>query len=190
MNDKTTGIKQLKNGEWSATYKRKQIGIFTSKEEAVKAREKYIYDNLDSESRFYNKCYDLIKELYGYDNNQMLTKFTVLRIRGIVKGKFCDNDLQSNNANYSFENLYYTILLCRNSIKYSIRTVNFKDESHMTNYVFKIIEGKLNDVYIRMKNAKSNELKTQVDDVIPIKKGSENYRVSEKSETNKFNDLW
>ena len=60
----------------------------------------------------------------------------------------------------------------------------------MTNYVFKIIEGKLNDVYIRMKNAKSNELKTQVDDVIPAKKGSENYRVSEKSKTNKFNDLW
>ena len=43
MNDKTAGIKRLKNGEWSATYKRKQIGIFASKEEAVKAREKYFF---------------------------------------------------------------------------------------------------------------------------------------------------
>lgn len=195
MDEKITGVNKLKNGKWRVVYRRKTLGYFDTYDEAVAERKRAERNDQpktedDKSKVYFNKCYDLIKLLYGYDENQSLTRFTVLRLRGMVNGKFAANKKTLSNANYSYDTLYYTIVACSDSIKYALKSNNFKDESHMTNYVFKIIENKINDVYLRMKNAEVNKKTINNIDMLATNERRASYNSQSKAENNKFDDLW
>lgn len=196
MEEKVIGVNKLKNGKWRVVYRRKTLGYFDTYDEAVNARNQAVTldENKktkdDKDKIYFDKCYDMIKSLYGYDENQILTRFTVLRIRGIVNGKFCANNNCLNIAKYSYEILYYTIIFCKNSIVYAIKNNNFKNESHMTNYIFKIIENNLNDIYMRMKYAEQNKKEIDNIDTTVINTSESNYHSKNKNDVNKFNELW
>lgn len=195
MDEKITGVNKLKNGKWRVVYRRKTLGYFASYDEAVAERKRAERNDQpktedDKSKVYFDKCYDLVKLLYGYDENQALTRFTVLRLRGIVNGKFAANKNTLNNANYSYDTLYYTIVACSDSIKYALKSNNFKDESHITNYVFKIIENKINDVYLRMKNAEVNKNTIDNIDMSATNEKRASYNSQSKVESNKFDDLW
>lgn len=113
-----------------------------------------------------------LKEIYRYVQNdvlhydgevQKLGKREALRIQGLRYGKFVLNNNEEDKANYSFEVILNTFKYCQPTIQRALRSIEFKDETHKFNYIMCIVEGKLNDVYIRMKNAK--RAKEETDEV-------------------------
>lgn len=129
------------------------------------------------------------KNIMGYDDNQSLSNAMVLRLKGLLTNKFMENNSIKDGANYSYETILNTFKLCSPTILKGLRTNSFKDESHRFNYVLKIVEKNINDVYIRMRNvekAKEEAKNTSVEMVTHV--GAE-YKPKEKKK-DKFSDLW
>lgn len=142
--------------------------------------EKIAWDNL----------YQYVKSnIMGYDQNQALSSTMVLRLKGLLSGKFIENNNTENKANYSYETILNTFKFCSPTIQKALRTNNFKDESHKFNYVLKIVEKNINDVYIRMRNVqKAKEEAKSVTIETPTHVGAE-YKPKEKKK-DKFSNLW
>lgn len=141
------------------------------------------------ESQDWEELYMYVKNLMGYDENQSLSKHMVLRLKGLLTGKFIENKNIKDNSNYSYKTILNTFKFCSLDIKNAFRSKSFKDESHKFNYALVIVEKNINDIYMKMKNAekaKEEAQNTQVE--IPIHTGAE-FKPREKKK-DKFTDLW
>ncbi len=129
------------------------------------------------------------KNIMGYDENQALSSAMVLRLKGLLTGKFIENNNTENKANYSYETILNTFKFCSPDIKNALRTNRFRDEQHKFNYVLKIVENNINNVYMRMKNIeRAREEAKNITMEAPTHVGAE-YKPKEKKK-DKFSDLW
>ena len=100
------------------------------------------------------------KNVLKYDDNMALPKFMTLRLKGMTEGKFITNNATKEMANYSYELILLTFKFCNIEIQRALREVRFKDEQHKFNYIMRIVDANINDVYMRLK--KKEEVKKEV----------------------------
>lgn len=144
----------------------------------------------EKDKRDWDLLYNYVKSnIMGYDQNQALSSTMVLRLKGLLSGKFIENNGTANKANYSYEVILNTFKFCSTQIQNALRTNNFNSEMHKFLYVVKIVENNINDVYMKMRNsqkAKEEAKNTTVE--IPMHQGAE-FKPKEKRK-DKFSDLW
>lgn len=151
----------------------------TSKKRMTK-EDKEAWDNL----------YEYVRtKVMRYDSNQALPSKMVLRLKGMLNGKFMANGSTKDMANYSYDVVLNTFKYSMPDIQRALGSVSFKDESHKFNYVMKIVEGNLNDVYMRMKGAERarEEILKEESSIVPHK--AVEYK-PKKKDKDKFSDLW
>lgn len=114
----------------------------------------------EEEKKEWRALYEYLKkEIFHYDENQKLSDTIVLSVLGIRYGKAVENTKIQDKAKYPFRVIMYTFIACKPSIEYALKTKNFKSESSMMSYIGKIINGNINEVYERDKQArKENEM--------------------------------
>lgn len=114
----------------------------------------------EEEKKEWGALYEYLKkEIFHYDENQKLSDTIVLSVLGIRYGKAVENTKIKDKAKYPFRVIMYTFIACKPSIEYALKTKNFKSESSMMSYIGKIINGKINEVYEKDKQArKENEM--------------------------------
>lgn len=131
------------------------------------------------------------KNILGYDSKQSLTSDMVSRLKGLATGNYRANNRIARNANYSYKTILNTFKFCSPNIHKALRTMNFTDERHRFNYVCKIVENNINNVYLRMQN--TEKAKEQAKNMVietATHTGAE-YQRKTKETTNKlFDDLW
>ena len=144
----------------------------------------------EKEKQDWDNLYQYVKKnIMGYDENQALSNAMVLRLKGLLTNKFMENNNIESTANYSYETILNTFKFCSPTIQNVLRTNTFKDEMHKFNYVLKIVEKNINDVYVRMRNVqKAKEEAKNVSVEVPVHVGAE-YKPKEKKK-DKFSDLW
>ena len=142
--------------------------------------EKIAWDNL----------YQYVKSnIMGYDQNQALSTTMVLRLKGLLSGKFIENNNSEDKANYSYEVILNTFKFCSFDIENAFRSKSFKDELHKFNYALAIVEKNINTVYMRMKNIEKSEDKIkEIDTTVATYNGIQ-YK-SKQTKKDKFSDLW
>lgn len=141
------------------------------------------------ESKDWEELYMYVKNLMGYDDNQSLSKHMVLRLKGLLTGKFIENNNIKDNSNYSYKTILNTFKYCSLDIKNAFRSKSFKDESHKFNYALVVVEKNINTVYMRMKNVeKAKEEAKNMAIEAPTHTGAE-FKPREKKK-DKFTDLW
>ena len=144
----------------------------------------------EKEKQDWESLYYYVKNnIMGYDENQALSNTMVLRLKGLLTNKFMENNNIESTANYSYETILNTFKFCSPEISKALRTNRFVDEMHRFNFVLKIIERNINNVYMRMKNAekaKEEARNTVVD--MPTHIGAE-FKPKEKK-SDKFTNLW
>lgn len=142
-------------------------------------------DNQDWE-----ELYEYVRtNILGYDKNIPLPPNIVARLLGILHGKFKVNNKSIDNAKYHYKVALNTFKLCSLDIQRALRVNNFKNEEHKFNYIAKIIEKNINDVYIRMKNVeKAKEDAKNIVVEVPTHVGAE-YKPRKKKKE-RFSDLW
>lgn len=137
----------------------------------------------------WEELYMYVKNLMGYDEKQSLSKHMVLRLKGLLTGKFIENKNVKDASDYSYKTILNTFKYCSLDIKNAFRSKSFKDESHKFNYALVIVEKNINDVYIKMRNAKKAKEEAKNATVeIPTHTGAE-FKPKEKKK-DKFTDLW
>ena len=145
----------------------------------------------EQEKIAWDDTYEYMKKLLGYDENQMLPRSLILRLRGLVNGQFIANNKARENANYSFQTLLTTLKYSSPDIKYALNNVRFHDESHKINYIMRIVENNINTVYMRMKNVEHQKAEAvKIASSETVTKDVE-YRPKKKVEKkDRFANLW
>lgn len=131
------------------------------------------------------------KNIMGYDENQALPSNMVLRLKGLSSGKFIENNNTKNRANYSYVTILNTFKFCSPTIQNALITNRFKDEMHKFNYVLKIVEPNINDVYLRMKNVEKAKKEAEKIDISQTIGYINTFKKKEKKKiNNRLNELW
>lgn len=138
----------------------------------------------------WNELYDYVRSnILGYDKSQSLPPNIISRLLGILHGKYRVSNKTVDNAKYPYKVALNTFKMYSPDIHRVLRTNNFKDEEHKFNYIAKIIENNINNVYVRMKNIeKAKEDAKNIMIEIPTHVPAE-YKPREKKK-DRFSDLW
>ena len=147
----------------------------------------------EKEIQDWDALYMYVKNnIMKYDENQALPSSMVLRLKGLLVNKFMENNSIQDSANYSYEVILNTFKFCSPSIMRALRNNSFKDENHKFNYILKIVENNINNVYMRMKTIEKTEEKIEdINTTIANYSGVE-YQAKQniKNKEDKFSDLW
>lgn len=145
----------------------------------------------EKDKKDWESLYFYVKNLLGYDDNQALSSTMVLRLKGLSTNKFIENNNIQDGANYSYEVILNTFKFCSPTINKALRTNSWTGEMHRFNYVLKIVESNINNVYLRMKNVqqtKEEAKNTTIDTANHI--GAEYQRKTKEVNNKLLNDLW
>lgn len=132
------------------------------------------------------------KEIMLYDENQSLPNNIVLRLKGLTQGKLIANNKTENKAKYTYEIVLYTFKICKPTIMNSVYGKTFNNEMSKFIYIAAIVENNINDVYLRISNAKKMQEKTEVINIDNVcHEGAEYKRKTDDSKVNKkLEGLW
>lgn len=144
------------------------------------------------EKEKWDELYEFVRvKVLGYDENQSLSKNMVLRLKGVLNGKFMANNSTEDNANYSYDVVINTFKYSMPDIQRALNSVSFADEGHKFNYIMRIVDSNLNTVYMRMKRAEKVK-KEVIKEVSTVDnhKAVEYKPVKKTAKKDKFSDLW
>lgn len=143
----------------------------------------------------WESLYKYVKEeILRYPKEITLPRYMILRLKGLKEGKFIANKSTSTMGEYSFKNILYTFKFCKFDILQYLEKNKgkFNNEQHKFNGIMIIVESKLNDVILKLNNAKSNqekvenlELKNQIHEGAKFKREKTNNKIN-----NNLSDLW
>ena len=143
------------------------------------------------DKKYWEELYQYVRHnVMGYDENQSLSKNMVLRLKGLSTNKFMENNNVIDTANYSYETILNTFKFCYPDIQKGLRNGSFNNENHKFNYVLKIVENNLNNVYIRMKNAEKAKEKIETMEMNVATHTGAKYQTKTRETSGRLNDLW
>ena len=145
----------------------------------------------EKEKQDWEALYVYVKNLLGYDENQALSSTMVLRLKGLLTNKFIENGNIASTANYSYEVILNTFKFCSPQINKALKTNSWSNEMHRFNYVLKIVESNINNVYLRMKNVQKTKEEAENTTIDTANHTGADYQRKTKEVNNKLlNDLW
>ena len=144
------------------------------------------------EKEQWEKLYQYVKkDILLYNDSQSIPSNFVLRLKGLTKGKYIENKNIEDKANYSYEIILYTFQICKPSIMKALANKTFENESGKFNYICKIVENNINDVYLRVNKAMKIEENIQMLDTNALSHNGGSYKKkTEELKNNKLNELW
>lgn len=145
------------------------------------------------EKEQWDRLYQYVKtDILLYKENQSIPSQIVLRMKGLCQGKLIANNHTKNNADYTYETVLLTFKMCKSAIFQGLYGKTFNSEVNKFMYIAAIVENNINDVYLRIENAKKTKEKTkniQLDNlsnnIAEYKKKTEDNIVS-----NRLENLW
>lgn len=131
------------------------------------------------------------KEILLYDDSQSIPSSFVLRLKGLTKGKYLENKKIEDKADYSYQIILFTFQICKPQIMAAISSKTFKNEQQKFNYICKIVENNINDVYMRVQKAQKVEENIQsLDTDILSHNGGTYQKKTEEVKNKRLNELW
>lgn len=146
----------------------------------------------EAEKMAWENLYNYVKlNIMGYDDSQALSSTMVLRLKGLLTNKFIENNKIASTANYSYETILNTFKFCYPDIQKALKTNSWTNEMHRFNYILKVVESNINNVYLRMQKmqkTKEDAQNTTIDTVNHI--GAEYQRKTKEVNNKLLNNLW
>lgn len=140
----------------------------------------------EQEKQDWDELYQYVKlNVFNYDENQSLPSNIVLALKGLQTGKAVENRKIKDNAHYPFKIILLSFKLNKNKIDYAIKTKDFKSEQSKFVYIKKIVEGDLNNLYIRVKESEKAKNRVEGIDLSNLENNSKAKYTPKTKETNK-----
>lgn len=128
----------------------------------------------EEELRQWDALYSFVKyEVMGYDENMNLPQYLVLRLKGLTQGRHTPQTQDIAVQTYGYKVVLKTFEKQQGIIKWAIAHGKFNGENHKINWMMKLIENSINDVYLSMKD-EENRLHTETTDLEKQKKSQTN----------------
>lgn len=122
----------------------------------------------DAEVKELDALYEYVKTvIFEYDENMILPSYFVLRLKGLAQGKRIAQDRTKHKLTYGYDTVLKTFEAKKSLIHYAFHNNHFNGESHKINWVCKLIERNINDVYLKLQQEK-NFTKKEKDNIAQI----------------------
>lgn len=146
----------------------------------------------DEELENWNDLYKYVKkEILQYDDSQAIPRDLVLRLKGLAKGKYMENKTIEDKARYSYKVVLCTFQICKPKILKAVLNKEFDNETFKFNYICKIIENQINDVYIRMQKYENSKKNISENDTMILSHNGSPYKNRDDKEINiRLEELW
>lgn len=146
----------------------------------------------EQEKQEWDELYRYVKkEILQYDETQSIPSNLILRLKGLTTGKYIENKSIPDRAKYSYKIVLYTFQICKASILRGIAGKEFCNEMAKFNYICKIVESNLNDVYLRTQRANQAQTAISHQDTAVLSNRGSSYKGSATKEVNKrLEGLW
>ena len=140
----------------------------------------------------WSELYEFVRQtVFGYDKAQALPAAMVYKLKGLRQGQFIANNRAEDKADYPYKVILNTFKACMPAIENVLRNKSFDTEQKKFNYISRILENNLNDVYLRMKKAKKAQEEAGNVDLTDAFHYVNTFKAKpEKASINKFDDLW
>ena len=115
------------------------------------------------ELKFQELCDYVKKEIMGYDDNQKLSPYMCLRLRGMKDGKFIANKATTPMAHYSYDIILLTFKYIKPRLNTLLVGKKFTSDQHRFNYIMVVVSNNINTVYNKVK--KLNEERRQIETI-------------------------
>ena len=147
---------------------------------------------LKKDFEFIDLCEYVKKEVLNYSDDMKIPSHLVLRLKGLLEGKFICNNNVTQMANYTIESVKYTFIACKSKIHYAISVKNFKSENMKINYMMKIVESTVNTVFLNLLQKQKQEDKMTVlsFDILENENNEYSRKVDNKKVSKRTDDLW
>lgn len=144
------------------------------------------------EKEKWDELYEYVRSnVMGYDENICLSSNMVLRLKGMLNGKFMANNLIENKAYYSYDVVLMAFKYSMPKIRRVMDRVSFVDENHRFNYIMRIVDDNLSTVYLRMKNAEKIKKEVEKETATVDTYNAVEYKPVKKTvKKDKFANLW
>ena len=86
------------------------------------------------------------KEIMLYDDNLRLSKYFILRLKGLSQGKFISNNKIESMGEYKFSEILLCFKIQKSNILNTLSSMQFKNEEHKINTIMMLVEKNINDV--------------------------------------------
>lgn len=116
----------------------------------------------ENEKIEWDELYEYVRsEIMNMSSNQSLSRFMVIRLKGLLTGKFAENYNTKNLAKYSLRTVINTFKFCSMDIKRAVSKKSFNTDEYKFNYIMSIIEKNIRNIDERMKytERKNEELR-------------------------------
>lgn len=150
-------------------------------------------DNKQKQEDWLILCEYVKKDIMGYTDDMKFPRFIALRLRGLASGQFMANKKQKPQAEYDYKTILYTFKACKLDIMNGFKSnqTKWKNENHRFNYCMVIIESNINDMVIRLRNAKKAKKQAEGLNLINQENEGATYKKRTKEvENKKLEDLW
>lgn len=146
----------------------------------------------EQEKQDWDELYQYVKlNVFNYDENQSLPSNIVLALKGLQTGKAIENRKIKDTAHYPFKIILLSFKLNKNKIDYVIKTKDFKSEQSKFSYIKKIVEGDLNNLYIRVKESEKAKNRVEGIDLSNLENNSKaKYTTKTKEPNKKLKKYW
>ncbi|RAN61384.1 hypothetical protein B8A44_09485 [Dolosigranulum pigrum] len=143
------------------------------------------------ENSWWDKAYMLAKDWLDLEPGQNLSRYFVLRLKGLRIGKYMptNDNTHITKRGYSFEVIYRTMQLCTPNVRKAMAEKPFSDDNHRTNYIMRIIESKINLVNSRIKESTKAEQRLKEDKQDQVERRAEYKRKSSKGNNSKLSKI-
>jgi len=148
------------------------------------AKEKKDFDNL---------CSYVKTDIMGYGDDMKLSKYMILRLKGMSEGKYIANKNVKMQAKYSYKIILLTFKLCRKQIEsYIFKNKSiFNDEKHKFNGIMVIVDGEINNTVKMLTRAAKAKAKTEEVDMSHQNNTQAKYKTKgENKKSEKLDKLW
>lgn len=107
----------------------------------------------EEEKRQWDALYMFVKyEILGYDENMDLPRYFVLRLKGMAQGNLIAKAMDEAPQTYGYKVVLKTFEKKQAAIQWAINHSKFNNERHKFNWIMRLIENNINDVYLSMKD--------------------------------------
>lgn len=159
-----------------------------------------VTQKIDQDTSFTRKNAEFLKmcewievEIFHYniEKKERLHRMACLRLQGLRKGKAVGNNKSEDYGDYSVECVFNTFKAHKTEILNAIKGKTFADESRKMAYICRIVENHLNDMAMRMNNAKVTQEKQDYVDVQTQNDVATEYKKqTEEIKNSAFEDIW
>ena len=127
------------------------------------------------------------KEIMLYSDDLRLSKYFILRLKGLSEGKFISNNKVQSMGKYSFREILLCFRIHKQNILNTLSSIQIKDEQHRVNIIMLLIEKGINDVVLRVSNVEKTVNK--IEDV-EVNISELEYKPKTKSINKKLKHMW